>query len=194
VAEEASPHHFEPVTSDFTPSGVADAEIGISDSFKISSTVAAGGPPTVVEGTKVSHQVWREAEAASPESSKAITEGTVFSDTEDSGVSDGFGTSSTVVGLPTVGTGAGGSRITTSLCWKIDNDTMPYAYPKYSVERQAQHRLNRLGKPWTGSVWTDRTASNEPDQYGMIGRLGGTVNEKLFLVEEHLGVSVGSSL
>jgi hypothetical protein len=93
------------MTSGFAPSGVADAEIGISDGFKISSTVVVGSTPTVVEGTGGSQQVRWAAEEASSASSEALTEGTIFSDIEDSGVSDGSATSSAVVGLPTVGTG-----------------------------------------------------------------------------------------
>jgi hypothetical protein len=59
AAEEASPHYSELVTSGFAPLGVADVEIGISDGFEISLTILAGGPPTVVEETRVSHQGWR---------------------------------------------------------------------------------------------------------------------------------------
>jgi hypothetical protein len=59
AAEEASPHHPEPVMSGFAPSGIADAEIGISDGFEISSTVVIGGPLTVVEETGVSQQFRR---------------------------------------------------------------------------------------------------------------------------------------
>jgi hypothetical protein len=92
------------VTSGFARSDVADAEIGISDGFEISSTVVTGGPPTVVEETGFSHQGWRQAEEASPESSEVPT--------EDSGVSDGSVTSSAVVGLPIVGMGSRGSQIT----------------------------------------------------------------------------------
>jgi hypothetical protein len=110
TAEEASPHYSEPVTSGFAHSNVADAEIGISAGAEISSTVVAGGSPTVVAETGVSHQNWRQAEEASPASSEVPTEDTVFSDTEDSGVSDGSETSSTVVGLPTAGTGAGAAQ------------------------------------------------------------------------------------
>jgi hypothetical protein len=106
AAKEASPHHSEPVTSGFALSGVADAEIGISDGFEISSTVVVGGPPIVVEETGVSQQVRRAAEEASPDSSEAITDGTVFSDTEDSRISDGYGTSSAAIGSPAVGTGS----------------------------------------------------------------------------------------
>jgi hypothetical protein len=49
----ASPHYSELVTSGFAPSGVADAEIGISDGFEISSTVVACRPLTVVKETGV---------------------------------------------------------------------------------------------------------------------------------------------
>jgi hypothetical protein len=97
AAEEASPHHFEPVTSGFTPSCVADAEIGISDGLEISSTVIVDGPPTVVAETGVSQLIRRAAEEASLDSSEVITDGTVLSDTKDSGVSDEYETSSTVV-------------------------------------------------------------------------------------------------
>jgi hypothetical protein len=126
AAEEASPHYSEPVTSGFPPSGVADAENGISEGAEISSTVVAGGPPTVVEETGVSHSNLRQVEEASLASSKAPTEDTAFSDTEDSGVSDGSGTSSAVVtGLPTADTGAGASQTTTRLPRTLDEDTMP---------------------------------------------------------------------
>jgi hypothetical protein len=47
-----------------------------------------------------------------------------------------------------------------------------------SVETQAQHRQVWLGELWSGSVSTDLTASDEPDQCGLIGRLSGAVNEE----------------
>jgi hypothetical protein len=154
AAEAAPPHYSEPVTSGFAPSGVADAEIGISNGFKISSTMVAGGPPTVVQETRVSQQVRREAEEASPESFEPLTEGTIFSDTKDSGVSDGSGTSSAVVGLPTVGTGAGGSHITTSLRRKSDDDTMSYAYPKYSNHPDAAAHVKQFRSIWAVNYGT----------------------------------------
>jgi hypothetical protein len=64
------------------------------------------------------------AEEASPNSSEVITDGTVFSDTEDSGVSDGYDISSAVVGSPTVETGTGVSQITTTPCRKVEDDTI----------------------------------------------------------------------
>jgi hypothetical protein len=59
AAEETSPHYSELVTSWLAPSGVADTANGISEGAEISSTVVAGGPPTVVEETGVSHSNWR---------------------------------------------------------------------------------------------------------------------------------------
>jgi hypothetical protein len=148
AVEEASPHYSEPVTSGFAPSGVADAEIGISDGVEISSTVVAGGPPTVVKETGVSHHTGRQVEEASPESSKVPTEDNVFSDTDDSGVSDISRTSSAVVGVSTVGTGAGTSQITTRLRRTIDDDTMPYAYPKYSNHLDAAAQVKQFWSIW----------------------------------------------
>jgi hypothetical protein len=83
AAEEASPHHPEPVTSGFTPSGVTDAEIEISDGFEICSTVVASRPLTVVKETGVSRQFGSTAEEASLDSTEAITDETVFSDLKD---------------------------------------------------------------------------------------------------------------
>jgi hypothetical protein len=77
------------VTSGFAPSCVADAEIGISDGFEISSTIVTCGPLIVLKETRVPQQFRRVAEEASPESSGPITDGTVFSNTKDSGVSEG---------------------------------------------------------------------------------------------------------
>jgi hypothetical protein len=123
AAEEASPHYSEPVTSGFAPSGVADAEIGISEGTEILAAVVAGGPPTAVAETRVSHQNWRQVQEASPTSSEVPTEDIVFSETEDSGVSDGSGTSLAVVGLPTTGTGAGVSQTPTRLRRTLDEST-----------------------------------------------------------------------
>jgi hypothetical protein len=164
AAEEASPHYSELVTSGFAPSGVPDTEIGISDGFEISSTVVAGGPPTLVEETGVSHQGWRRAAEVSPESSEVPTEDTVFSEIEDSGVSDGSGTSSAVVGLLTVGTGAGGSQITTRLCRQIDEDTMPYAYPKYSNHPDSVAHVKQFRSIWAVNHGTQGLSPPQREQ------------------------------
>jgi hypothetical protein len=126
------------------PSGVADAENGISEGAEISSTVVAGGPPTIVEETRVSHSNWRQVEEASPVSSEVPTEDTAFSDIEDSRVSDGSGTLSAILGLPTVDTGAGASQTTTRLRRTLDDDTMPYAYPKYSNHPDAAAHVKQF--------------------------------------------------
>jgi hypothetical protein len=148
AAEEALPHHPEPVTIGFALSGVADAEIGISDGFEISSIVVAGGPPTVVKGTGVFRQVGSAAEGASPDSTEVITNGTVFSDLEDSGVSDGYETSSAVVGSPAVGMGIGVSQLTTHQRPKIEDDTMPYAYPKYYNHPDSAVHVKKFRSIW----------------------------------------------
>jgi hypothetical protein len=134
--------------SQLAPSGVADAENGISEGAEISSTVVASGPPTVVEETGVSHSNWRQVEEASLVSSEVPTEDTAFSDIEDSGVSDGSGTLSAVLGLPTVGTGAGASQTTTRLRRTLDDDTMPYAYPKYSNHPDAAAHVKQFRSIW----------------------------------------------
>jgi hypothetical protein len=164
AAEGASPHYSEPVTSGFAPLGVADTEIKISDGFKISSTVVAGGSLTVVEETGVSHQDWRQAEEVSPESSEVSTEDTVFSDTEDSCVLDESGTSSAVVGLPTVGMGAGGSPITTRLRRMIDEDTMPYAYLKCSNHPYAAAHVKQFRSIWAVNHGTQGLSPAEREQ------------------------------
>jgi hypothetical protein len=64
AAEEASQHYSEPVKSRLAPSRVADAENGISEGDEISSTVVAGGAPTIVQETGVSHSNWRQVEEA----------------------------------------------------------------------------------------------------------------------------------
>jgi hypothetical protein len=148
AVEEASPHYSKPMTSRIAPSRVADAVNGISAGAEISTTVVAGGPPTIVEETGVSQSIWRQVEEASPASSEVPTEDTACSDTEDSGVSDGSGTSSAVVGLSTVGTGAGASQTTTRLRKTLDEDTMPYAYPKYSNHPDAAAHVKQFRSIW----------------------------------------------
>jgi hypothetical protein len=62
AAEEASPHYSEPVTSRLAPSAVANVTNGIAAGAGISTTVVAGGPPTVGEETGVSHLNWQRVE------------------------------------------------------------------------------------------------------------------------------------
>jgi hypothetical protein len=123
-AEEALPHHPEPVTNGFVPLGVPDAEIGISDRFEISSIVVVGGPPTVVKEIGVSQQFRSAVEEASPDSIEAIMDGTIFSEVKEIRVSDRYETSSAVVvgGSPTVVTGTGVPQTTTNQRRIIEDD------------------------------------------------------------------------
>jgi hypothetical protein len=148
AAEEASPHYSELVTSRLAPSGVADAAYGVSDGAEISSTVVVDGPATVGGETGVSRLHWRKVEEASPASSEVPMEDTACSDTEDSGVSDGSGTSSVVVALATASTGAGASLTPTRLRKGLDDDTMPYAYPKYSNHPDAAAHVKQFRSIW----------------------------------------------
>jgi hypothetical protein len=152
------------VTSGFAPSGVADAEIGISDGFEITSTVVAGGPPTVEEETGVSQLIRWSVEEASLDSSEAITDGTVLFDTEDNGVLDGYETSSAVVGSPIVRTGTGGSQTTTNLRRKIEDDTMPYAYSKYSNHPDAVAHVKKFWSSWVVNHGTQGLSPMEREQ------------------------------
>jgi hypothetical protein len=148
AAEEASPHYSEPLTSRLAPSDVADAAYGISEGAEISSTIVEDEPATVGEETGVSRSNWRQVEEASLASSEVPPEDTACSDTEDSGVSDGSETSSAVVGLSTAGTGACASLPPTQLRRGLDEDTMSYAYPKYSNHPDATAHVKKFRSIW----------------------------------------------
>jgi hypothetical protein len=161
AAEEASPHYSAPVTSRLAP---ADVKSGISDGAEISSTVVADGPATVAEETGVSQSNWRQVEEASPASSEVPTEDTACSDTEDSGVSDGSGTSSAVVGASTASTGAGASLPTTHLRRNLDEDTMSYAYPKYANHPDAAAHVKQFRSIWAVNHGTQGLTPTEREQ------------------------------
>jgi hypothetical protein len=143
-AEAALQHPSETVTNGFVPSDVPDAEIEISDGFEISSRVVAGGPPTVVKETDISHQL--RPEAASPHSTEAATDEPVSSDVEEIEVSDGYETSSAVVvaGSPTVAKGTRVPQTTTYQRRTIVDDTMSYTYPKYSNHPDAAAHVKQF--------------------------------------------------
>jgi hypothetical protein len=164
AAQEASPHHSKPVTSGFAPSDVTDVGIGILDGSEILSTIIAGEPPTVVKETGVSQQFRRAAEEASPDSTEAITDGTIFSDTKDSGVSDGYETSSAAVASPAVGTGRGVSQLPTHQHRTIEEDTMPYAYPKYSNHPDAAAHVKQFQSIWAVNHGTQGLSRTECEQ------------------------------
>jgi hypothetical protein len=113
-----------------------------------------------VNETGVSRQFRSAAEKASPDSTEAITDGTVFSDLEDSGVSNGYETSSAVVGSPAVGTGTGVSQLTTNQHWKIEDDTMKYAYGKYSNHPDAAALVKQFPVHMGRESWDARTVSD----------------------------------
>jgi hypothetical protein len=164
AAEEASPHYSEPVTSQLAPSGVADATSGISAGAEISTTVVADGPTTVGEETGVSLSNWRQVEEASPASSELPMEDTACSDTEDSGVSDGSGTSSAVGAASIAGTGAGASLPTTHLRRNLDEETMPYAYPKYANHPDAAAHVKQFWSIWAVNHGTQGLTPTKREQ------------------------------
>ena len=65
---------------------------------------------------------------------------------------------------------------------------------RWSVEIQAQHWMNRLHKPRTKSVWTDRLGSDRfvnKRPYRCVNR---KAVKQIFRKEIYLGVSVGAHL
>jgi hypothetical protein len=116
-----------------------------------------------VKETGLSQQFRSAAEEASPNSIEAITDRTVSSDAEEIGVSDGYETSSAVVvvGSPTVVTGTGVPQTTTNQRWIIEDDTMPYAYPKYSNHLDAAAHVKQFRSIWAANHGTQGLSPTE---------------------------------
>jgi hypothetical protein len=121
-------------------------EIGISDELEIPSTVIADGSPNVMTGNGVPQQLGSAAEEASSHPTKRVTGGHVPSDTDEIGILDTSGISSTVIvgGPLTIAQGTGVPQTPRNQRQILSEDIMPCAYQKYSNHPEAAAHLKKF--------------------------------------------------